>query len=107
MNLLDVELRDIFLKFPELSGKDSQVILDFILGIYKKCYGSNPEYDGEFDMEMVILGLKMDEPYGGHNHNIWNNGMFEDDGFGFGNEPVTMYGDYIENQEENLNVYDF
>ena len=98
MNLLNVDLEELKLRIPELKGKNDQEVLKYLSLIFKKCDSSSPEYDSKLDEEMVRIGLRTDKFYGGHNNNIWNNGMFHDDGFGFGAEPTSIYDDYTDNE---------
>lgn len=100
MNLLNVDLEELKRRIPELKDKNDQEVLKYISLIFKKCDSSSPEYDSKLDEEMVRIGLRTDKFYGGHNNNIWNNGMFHDDGFGFGTEPISIYDDYIDNEAE-------
>lgn len=69
-----------------------------ILELMLKCDVNNPNYNTKLDEEMTRIGMKTDHFLGGHNKNIWNNGFFEDDGFGFGTEPTSIYDDYIDSQ---------
>ena len=73
-----------------------EVLVKIVLDLILKCDINNPDYDPKIDEEMIRIGMKTDQFYGGHNHNIWANGMFHDDGFGFGTEPTSIYDDYID-----------
>ena len=100
MSLLYVDLDDLKNKIPELKDKNDQELLEYILWIYKVCNASDPEYDSEVDANMVRIGLKTDVFPGGHSHNKWSTGTFADDGYGFGDEPTSIYDDYVDSENE-------
>lgn len=68
-----------------------------IFEIIEKCDSTNSKYDDDIYMKIAKYG----NHYiinGGHNHNIWANGMFEDDGFGLGKTNTDLYDDYIDSE---------
>ena len=96
MSLLRYDVDELKIRIPELKEKSEQEIIDFILDLYDKCDSTSPNYDAQFDEQITRMSLKADVFAGGHNHNIWNNGTFHDDGFGFGSEPTSIYDDYVD-----------
>jgi len=100
MNALHCDVKHLKSIVPELFDKNGEELALCIKEIFDKCDSSNPEYDAKLDEEMTRMGLKTDVFYPGYNHNKWNNGMFEDDGFGFGTEPSSLYDDYIDSMSD-------
>lgn len=85
------------LKQSNLSEEElAKTIYDLIL----KCDDSTVDYDKNLDEEITRFGTRASAFNGGHCHNKWNNGMFEDDGFGFGTEPTSLYDDYVDSNFE-------
>ena len=72
MGLFNYELDGLKYFFPELNGKNDKEILSFIKKIYRLCDSGNPEYDKEFDDNMVRFCLKTDKFYGGHSHSVYH-----------------------------------
>jgi len=106
MNLLNIDLDELKRRIPKLKEKNEQELLDYIIQIYKKCDSSNPEYDTNLDEQMVKIGLRLfDTIPGPYNRNKWNTGLFEDDGFGFGTEPTSLYDDYIDKTNDLENNF--
>ena len=89
-----------YLVFKVLGIKNltEKELANILLELINKCDMKNPYYDAKIDEEMTRIGIGTDKFYGGHNHNIWNNNNFSDDGFGFGTEPTSLYDDYIDSQ---------
>ena len=69
-----------------------------MLELFRKCDYEDPMYDQKIDEEITRIGLYLDIPHHDVNHNIWNNGMFYDDGFGFGTRPTDIYDDFIDSE---------
>lgn len=57
IGLLYLDLKELKEIFPELKKKSDDVILSYIERIYRKCDLSNPEYEEDFDIEMVRRAL--------------------------------------------------
>ena len=88
---------------PELSKSNELEIAALISELIKKCDADSADFDENLYIEMNRIGFKTDKFYGGHNHNKWNTGTFEDDGFGFGTEPLSLYDDYVDSEYESEN----
>ena len=84
--------------FSEISELE---VATLILELIKRCDVNNPNYNKTIAEEMIRIGFETSKFYGGHNHNKWNTGTFQDDGFGFGTEPLSLYDDYIDSQWED------
>ena len=98
MNLLDCDIEKLKREFPILNDKSKRKLALLVVELFKKCDSASPNYDFKVDVAMTRIGLETDKFYGVHNYNKWNNGMFEDDGFGFGIEVTGSYDDYIDSQ---------
>ena len=70
-----------------------------IVEVIEKCDPSNPKYDDDVYMKVARYGNRYNINTG-HNHNIWANGMFSDDGFGLSNTNTDLYDDYIDNEND-------
>ncbi len=102
ISLLDMDIKKLKSRIPQLIEKSDQEVLNFILSIYKKCDSLSPDYDSKFDEEIVRMSLQT------HVFNIYHN--FEDnfpyDSYYFepNNPPTSLYDDYIdlENDRKTL-----
>ena len=102
ISLLDMDIKKLKSRIPQLIEKSDQEVLNFILSIYKKCDSLSPYYDSKFDEEIVRMSLQT------HVFNIYPN--FEDnfpyDNYNFepNNPSTSLYDDYIdlENDRKTL-----
>ena len=87
----------IFADVEKLSELEKAKLL---LKLIKKCDANSEEYDEDLDKEMTRFGLELNDNISiGKTPSKWNNGgMFEDDGFGFGTEPTSIYDDYMDSE---------
>ena len=76
-------------------NEEQQAIL--ALTLMNMSDSNSTDYNFDVDRELVSIGLNLTETIGsGHNRNKWDNGLFEDDYFGFGRRATDMYDDYID-----------
>ncbi len=101
MNLLSCNVDYLNTKIPSLFDKDDNEIANFVVDVFTKCDARHESYDPKIDETMTRIGLKTDVFYPGKNPNLWNNGMFHDDGFGFGTEATSIYDDYIDSMSND------
>lgn len=94
LNVMWCEAQYLVFKVVGLTGLTEEELAKVLYELILKCDSNNPNYDVKIDEEMTRRGNSTDVFYGGRNHNKWNNGLFEDDGFGFGTEVTSIYDDY-------------
>ena len=91
MDLLNYDVENFKYKIPQLREMTEAEVVNYIIDVYSKCDLNNPEYDSKIDEEMTRIALRTNVFYGGHNHNKWETGTFEDDYYGFGNDLMATY----------------
>ena len=96
LNIKNCNASDLVYTFTKKSGLTEEEMGKEICNLIIRCDENSKSYDSKLDEEITRYGTRSNVFYGGHNKNIWNNGMFEDDGFGFGTEPTSIYDDYID-----------
>lgn len=97
-NLLTCDLEYFKMKIPALRDKSNEEIANFVVEVFNKCDSSKEEYDYKLDEEMTRIGLRTDVFNGRYTHNKWDEELFEDDNFGFGQEITSIYDDYIDSE---------
>ena len=91
MDLLNYDVENFKYKIPQLRGMTEAEVVNYSIDVYSKCDLNNPEYDSKIDEETTRIALRTNVFYGGHNHNKWETGTFEDDYYGFGNDLMATY----------------
>lgn len=94
LNIMWCEARILLHRVTGQMISNEEDLAKILYNLILKCDANNPNYDAKLDEEMTRRGNSTDKFYGGKNHNKWNNGLFEDDGFGFGTEITSIYDDY-------------
>lgn len=102
MEFLKCDIKELKEKMPELREKTDEDLAYYIVDMYHKANASSENYDPELDEEMTRIGLKTNDFHDGKKCNKWNTGMFEDDGFGFGNTVTDLYDDYIDAENDRV-----
>lgn len=105
LNILNKDF-DEFIAFLKKEGiidiSDCKIEKDFsqkIFEVIEKCDSRNPKYDDNIYIKVAKYGNHYNISTG-HNHNIWANGMFSDDGFGISNTNTDLYDDYIDSEND-------
>ena len=96
LNIRSCNASEFVYTFTKKSNLTEEEMAKEIYNLIIRCDENSKSYDSKLDEEITRYGTRSNVFYGGHNKNIWNNGMFEDDGFGFGTEPTSIYDDYID-----------
>ncbi|MBQ2639709.1 MAG: hypothetical protein IJF92_02990 [Bacilli bacterium] len=76
----------------ELTDLDKAMLLDNLISM---CDCDNKNYNYHIEDEFIRIGFKTDQFETGHCHNKWGS-LMSDDYFGFGNEPTSLYDDYVD-----------
>ena len=59
------------------------------------CDSNKQYYNNHIEEEFIRIGFQTDMFETGHCHNKWGS-LMSDDYFGFGNEPTSIYDDYVD-----------
>lgn len=87
-------------KVAGATGLTEKQLAELIYKLILKSDVTNPEYDAKINEEMIRVGFRTNIFPGGQNHNKWNNGLFEDDCFGFGRTATDLYDEYQDSDFE-------
>lgn len=96
LNISNCSAEELLYSITQKVGLSSEEIARELYDLIMKCDSNNKDYDYKLDEEMTRFGTRTSVFYGGHCHNKWQTGTFEDDGFGFGTEITSLYDDYID-----------
>lgn len=100
ISLLDRNLIDIISCFPEMNEMSRKEQANYIAELIDNSIMTNENYDSKIEEKLIRFGLRTDKFYGRHNHNLWNNGYFEDDYFGFGKPVLDILDQYIDDEND-------
>jgi hypothetical protein len=104
IGILKANIGDFISKMPELKNASPQELADFFATLPEKCNSESSEYD--FKLYKEVARICLGSIRGPHNHNVFNTfnpngeGTFEDDHFGFGTNPTSLYDDFVDIENE-------
>ena len=84
-----------------LSDLSEEELAYKVYELIDKADSESPNFDSTIYTSVARYGNRSLDYFGGDNHNIWDNGLFEDDGFGMSDNYADKFSKSVERHYEN------